>query len=77
MLLDEALESTERIINYLYNQDSKLRRHEHIYERGSAHAAFLNMAEQKMQRCRKTKRPYTLSLSIFNRILTLSLAQGP
>ena len=46
-LLNEARESTERIIDDLCNQHSKFRRSKPRYDRGGARAVFLNVAKQK------------------------------
>ena len=52
-LLNEARESTERIIDDLCDQQSHLRKHKPRYDRGRAHAVFLNVAKQKKPRRRK------------------------
>ena len=52
-LLNEARESTERIIDDLCSQLSTLRKHKPRYDRGRARAAFLNVAKQKKPRRRK------------------------
>jgi len=54
-LLNEARESTERIIDDLRSQHPDLRKHKPRYDRGRARAAFLNVAKQKKPRRRKTK----------------------
>lgn len=54
-LLNEARESTERIIDHLCDQHSDFRRHKPRYDRGKARAAFLNVARQKKPRRRKIK----------------------
>jgi hypothetical protein len=54
-LLNEARESTERIIDDLCEQYSNLRKHMPRYDRGKARAAFLNVAKQKRPRRRKIK----------------------
>ncbi len=46
-LLNEARESTERIIDDLCAQRSDLRKQQPQYDRGRARAAFLNVAKQK------------------------------
>jgi len=46
-LLNEARESTERIIDDLCKQSSDLRKHRPRYDRGKARAAFLIVAKQK------------------------------
>jgi len=45
-LLNEARESTERIIDDLCDQHVDHRRHKPRYDRGRARAAFLNVAKQ-------------------------------
>ena len=54
-LLNEARESTERIIDDLCDQCSDLRQHRPRYDRGKACAAFLNIAKKKKPRLRKIK----------------------
>ena len=54
-LLNEARESTERIIDDLCHQRSDLRKHRTRYDRGWPRAAFLNVAKQKKPRSRKIK----------------------
>ncbi|WP_322757307.1 transposase [Synechococcus sp. CBW1107] len=54
-LLNEARESTERIIDDLCDQHSDLRKHKPRYDRGKARAAFLNVAKQMKPRRRKIK----------------------
>jgi len=54
-LLNEARESTERIIDDLCHQHSDHRKHKPRYDRGRARAAFLNVAKQKKPRRRKIK----------------------
>jgi len=54
-LLNEARESTERIIDDLCDQRSDLRKHKPRYDRGRARAVFLNVAKQKKPRRRKIK----------------------
>jgi hypothetical protein len=54
-LLNEARESTERIIDDLCEQLSDLRKHKPRYDRGRARAAFLNVAKQKKPRRRRIK----------------------
>jgi IS5 family transposase len=49
-LLNEARESTERIIDDLCNQHSKLLKCKPRYDRGRARAAFLHVAKQKKPR---------------------------
>jgi len=54
-LLNEARESTERIIDDLCDQRSGLRKHRPRYDRGRARANFLSVAKQKKPRRRKIK----------------------
>jgi IS5 family transposase len=54
-LLNEARESTERIIDDLCDQHSDYRKHKPHYDRGRARAAFLSVAKQKKPRRRKIK----------------------
>ena len=54
-LLNEARESTERIIDDLCDHHSNLRKHKPRYDRGRARAAFLVVAKQKKPRRRKIK----------------------
>jgi hypothetical protein len=54
-LLNEARESTERIIDDLCDQHSDHRKRKPRYDRGKARAAFLNIAKQKKPRRRKIK----------------------
>jgi transposase, IS5 family len=68
-LLNEARASTERIIDDLYNQHSKLRIHKLRYNRGRARAAFLNVAKQKKPRRRKIKAAIRCQLEYLQRNL--------
>jgi hypothetical protein len=52
-LLNEARESTERIIDDLCDQHSDFRKHKPRYDRGKARAVFLNVAKKKKPRRRK------------------------
>lgn len=52
-LLNEAKESTERIIDDLIEKRSDLGAHHPRYDRGKARATFLNVAKQKKPRRRK------------------------
>jgi hypothetical protein len=52
-LLNEARESTERIIDDLCDQHMELRKYRPRYDRGKARAVFLNVAKQKKPRRRK------------------------
>ena len=54
-LLNEARDSTERIIDDLCIQHSDFRKYKPRYDRGRARAAFLNVAKQKKPRRRKIK----------------------
>ena len=54
-LVNEARQSTERIIDDLCEQGTDLRKHRPRYYRGRAHANFLNVAKQKKPRRRKIK----------------------
>jgi hypothetical protein len=53
-LLNEARESTERIIDDLCDQHMELRKYRPRYDRGKARAVVLNVAKQKKPRRRKT-----------------------
>jgi hypothetical protein len=53
--LNEARESTERIIDDLCEQSSDLHKHRPRYDRGKARAVFLNVAKQKKPRRRSMK----------------------
>jgi IS5 family transposase len=68
-LLNEARESTERIINDLCDQRSDLRKHKPRYDRGRARAAFLNVAKQKKPRRRKNKAAIRQQLDYLQRNL--------
>ena len=52
-LLNEARETTERIIDDLCDQHANFRKHKPRYDRGRARAHFLNVAKQKKPRRRK------------------------
>jgi IS5 family transposase len=52
-LVNEARESTDRIIDDLCKQGSKRRKHRPRYDRGAARANFLSVAKQKKPRRRK------------------------
>jgi hypothetical protein len=54
-LLNEARESSERIIDDLCKQSSDLRKHRPRYDRGRARAAFLIVAKQKRPRWSRIK----------------------
>jgi IS5 family transposase len=68
-LLNEARESTERIIDDLCDQDSDFRKHKPRYDRGRARAAFLNVAKQKKPRRRKIKAAIRRQLDYLQRSL--------
>ena len=68
-LLNEARESTERIIDDLCNQHSDFRKHKPRYDRGRARAVFLNVAKQKKPRRRKIKAAIRRQLDYLQRNL--------
>jgi IS5 family transposase len=68
-LLNEERESTERIIDGLWDQYSNLRKHRPRYDRGKARAAFLNVAKQKRPRRRKIKAAIRRQLDYLQRNL--------
>jgi hypothetical protein len=68
-LLNEARESTERIIDDLFDQRSDFRKHRPRYDRGMARAAFLNVAKQKKPRSRKMKAAIRRQLDYLQRNL--------
>ena len=68
-LLNEARESTERIIDDLYDERSDLRKHRPRYDRGRARAAFLNVAKQKKPHSRKIKAAIRRQLDYLQRNL--------
>ena len=68
-LLNEARESTERIIDDLCDQYSDLRKYKPRYDRGKARAAFLNVAKQKRPRRRKIKAAIRRQLDYLQRNL--------
>jgi hypothetical protein len=68
-LLNEARESTERIIDGLCDQHSDFRKHKPRYDRGKARAAFLNIAKQKKPRRRKIKAAICRQLDYLQRNL--------
>lgn len=68
-LLNEARESTERIIDDLCSQLSTLRKHKPRYDRGRARAAFLNVAKQKKPRRRKIQAAIRRQLDYLQRNL--------
>jgi IS5 family transposase len=68
-LLNEARESTERIIDDLCDHHSDLRRHKPRYDRRRARAVFLNVAKQKKPRRRKIKAAIRCQLDYLQRNL--------
>jgi len=68
-LLNEARESTERIIDDLCKQHSDFRKHKPHYDRGRARAVFLNVAKQKKPRRRKIKAAIRRQLDYLQRNL--------
>jgi hypothetical protein len=68
-LLNEARESTERIIDDLCEQNSDFRKHKPRYDRGRARAVFLNVAKQKKPRRRKIKATIRRQLDYLQRNL--------
>ena len=68
-LLNEARESTERIIDDLCEQHSDFRKHKPRYDRGRARAVFLNVAKQKKPRRRKIKAAIRRQLDYLQRNL--------
>lgn len=68
-LLNEARQSTERIIDDLCDQHSDFRKHKPRYDRGRARAVFLNVAKQKKPRLRKIKAAIRRQLDYLQRNL--------
>jgi hypothetical protein len=68
-LLNEARESTERIIDDLCDQRSDPRKHRPRYDRGRALAAFFNVAKQKKPCSRTIKAAIRRQLDYLQRIL--------
>jgi hypothetical protein len=68
-LLNEARESTERIIDDLCDQHSDFRKHKPRYDRGGARAVFLNVAKKKKPRLRKIKAAIRRQLDYLQRNL--------
>jgi len=68
-LLNEARESTERIIDDLCDQRPNLRKHRPRYDRGRARANFLSVAKQKKPRRRKIKATIRRQLDYLQRNL--------
>ena len=69
-LLNEARQSTERVVDDLCKQSSAFAMHRPRYDRRKAHAHFLNVAKQKKPRCRKIKTAVKKQLSYLQRNLT-------
>jgi hypothetical protein len=68
-LLNEARESTERIIDDLCDQYADFRKHKPRYDRGRARALFLNVAKQKKSRRLKIKAAIRCQLNYLQRNL--------
>ena len=68
-LLNEARESTERIIDDLCKQPSVVNKHRPRYDRGVARANFLNVAKQKKPRRRKLQAAIRRQLDYLQRNL--------
>ena len=68
-LLNEARQSTERIIDNLCDQHLDFRKHKPRYNRGVARAVFLNVAKQKKPRRRKIKAAIRRQLDYLQRNL--------
>ena len=68
-LLNEARESTERIIDLLCDQHSGFRKQKPRYDGGKARAAFLNFAKQKKPLRRKIKAAIRRQLDYLQRSL--------
>jgi transposase, IS5 family len=68
-LLNEAKESTERIIDDLCDQHSDFRKHKPRCDRGRARANFLNVAKQKKPRRRRIKATIRRQLDYLQRNL--------
>jgi IS5 family transposase len=68
-LLNEARESTERIIDDLCEQSSEFRKHRPRYDRGRARTNFLRVAKQKKPRSRKIKAAIRCQLDYLKRNL--------
>jgi len=69
-LLNEARQSTERVVDDLCKQSSAFAMHRPRYDRRKAHAHFLNVAKQKKPRCRKIKTAVKKQFSYLQRNLT-------
>ena len=68
-LVNEARQSTERIIDNLCDQRSDLRKHHPRYERSRARANFLSVAKQKKPRRRRIKASIRRQLDYLQRKL--------
>ncbi len=68
-LLNEARESTERVIDNLCDQHSVLCKHRPRYDRGKARDVFLNVAKQPKPRRRKIKAAIRRQLDYLQRNL--------
>jgi hypothetical protein len=68
-LLNEARESTDRIIDDLCKQRSNLRKHRTRYDRGSARANFLIVAKQKKPKRRRIQAAIRRQLDYLHRSL--------
>jgi len=68
-LLNEARESTERIIDDLCKQSSVVNKHRPRYDRGVARANFLNVTKQKKPRRRKLQAAIRRQLEYLQRNL--------
>lgn len=75
-MLNEARESTERIIDDLCDQHSDFRKHRPRYDRGKARAVFLNVAKQKKPRRRKIKAAIRRQLDYLQRNLDALISAG-
>lgn len=69
-LLNEARQSTEKVVDDLCKQSSAFAMHRPRYDRRKAHAHFLSVAKQKKPRCRKIKTAVKKQLSYLQRNLT-------
>ena len=69
-LLNEARQSTERMVDNLCKQSSVFAMHCPRYDRRKAQVHFLSVAKQKKPRCRKIKTAVKKQLSYLRRKLT-------
>ena len=79
-LLNEARQSTERVVDDLCKQSSAFAMRRPRYDRRKAHAHFLSVAKQKKPRRRKIKNAVKKQLSYLQRNLTAIdalIADGP